>query len=70
MKGIPGKGIMIEGHKPVGVLNDPSRIDAHMVRHHIAGKTNSPLPRSIFYIAKGILTAQVIGDLVIVQRIR
>ena len=64
-----GKGLYRRGDEPIGVLDHPVGVDAHVVGHHVAGQANAALPGALPQIVHGRLAAEVAGDLVIEQRI-
>ena len=52
------------------MLDHPGRIDAHVVRHHVAGQPNAVLIGAIAQVDVGRFAAQVVGDAVVEERIR
>ena len=52
-----------------GMLDDPGRIDAHVVGHHVAGQADAVMVGAVAQIDVGRLAAQVVGDAVVEERI-
>src|SRR3954451_4145046 len=51
------------------MLDHPTRVDTHMIWHHIAREPDATAPRTVTEIAVGRLTAKVARDLVVEQRV-
>src|SRR6185369_15788807 len=51
------------------MLDDPARVDAHVVGDHVAGEANATLLRAIAEIVVCGLTAEVLSDVVVEQRV-
>ncbi len=55
--------------EPLRMLDHPGRIDAHVVGHHVAGQADAVMVGAVAQIDVGRFAAEVVGDLVIEQRI-
>ena len=51
------------------MLDDPGRIDAHVVGHHVTGQADAAPVTAVAQGDVGGLSAQVVGDAVVVERI-
>ena len=51
------------------MLDDPARVDAHVVGHHVAGQPDAVAPRPVAQVGVGRLAAEVLGDRVVVERV-
>src|SRR5438270_11941935 len=51
------------------MLDDPSRVNAHVIRHHITCQTDAPSARAFTQIVIGGFAPNVIGNVVIQERI-
>ena len=61
------EGAVIERNKPIGMLNDPTRIDTHVIGNHIRCQADAALPGAIVQFLIGFIATQVGSDLVIEQ---
>ena len=68
--GVGGVGRLRERQEPVRVLDDPARVDAHVVRDHVAGEPDPARPRPVAQRGVGRFAADVVGDPVVVERVR
>ena len=66
---VGGIGSVWAGDEPLGVLDDPGRVDAHVVRHHITGQANAVMEGAVAKIDVGRLASEVVGDGVVEERI-
>ncbi len=57
-------------HEPVRMLDDPGRIDAHVVGHHIARQPQAIASGPVAKILICRIAAEVLGDVVLLQRVR
>ena len=64
-----GKGGSVERQEPLGVLDDPARVDAHVVGHHVAGQADAAGPGPVAEHGVGVLAAEIVGDPVVVERV-
>ncbi len=55
--------------KPVWMLNHPRRVDAHMIRHHVAGQPQPKVRRAVLQVVVCLPAAQVFCDVVVLQRV-
>ena len=55
--------------EPLGVLDHPPGVDAHVVRHHVAGETDAARPGAIAQVCVGGLAADVVRDPVVIERV-
>src|SRR6185437_15412957 len=53
------------GDKPLRVLDDPGRIDTHVVGDHVACQSDTEAGGAVAEVDKGRLAAKVLGDVVI-----
>ena len=51
------------------MLDDPGRVDAHVVGHHVAGQANAVVVGAVAEVDVGRLAAQIVGDAVVEERI-
>ncbi len=56
--------------EPFRVLDHPARVDAHVVGDHVARQTDAAGPGAVAERGIGALTAKVVGDAVVVERVR
>ena len=52
------------------MVDDPARIDAHVVGHHVAGQPDPARPGAVAQVRVGVLATEVVGDPVVVERVR
>ncbi len=57
------------GDEPLGMLDDPGRIDAHVVGNHVAGQADAVVVGAIAQVDVGRFAAQVFGDAVVEERV-
>jgi hypothetical protein len=55
--------------EPVRMVDHPARVDAHVVRDHVAGHPDATLPGPGLERLVGTLPAEVVGDPVVVERV-
>ena len=55
--------------EPVGMLDDPGRIDAHVVGHHVTGEADTAAVTAVAQGDVGGFSAEIVGDAVVVERI-
>ena len=67
--GVGGERRLGQGQEPLRVLDDPARIDAHVVGHHVAGQPDAPRPRPVPQVRVGRLAPEVVRDPVVVEGI-
>ena len=63
------EGIVAPLHEQIGLLHDPLRVHARVVRHHVRGKADSALPEPSPQIPERVPAAEVVGNFVVVERI-
>ena len=51
------------------MLDDPGRIDAHVVGHHVAGEANAVAVGAVAQVDVGRLAAEIVGDAVVEERV-
>jgi len=51
------------------MLDHPWRIDTHMVGHHVAGQAQAESGRAMLQVVVGLPSAQVLGNVVALERI-
>ena len=51
------------------MLDDPARVDAHVVGDHVAGEPDPARPGPVAQVGVGRLAAEVVGDPVVVERV-
>ena len=69
VEAVGGIGRFPAGDEPVGMLDDPGRVDAHVVGHHVAGQANAVMVGAIAEVDVGRLAAEVVGDGVVEERV-
>ena len=69
VEAVGGIGRLAAGDEPVGMLDDPGRIDAHVVGHHVAGQANAVVVGAVAEVDVGSLAAEVVGDAVVEERV-
>ena len=52
------------------MLDDPARIDAHVVGDHVAGQPDPARPGPVAQVGVGRLATEIVGDPVVVERVR
>ena len=62
-------GSLRDRQEPIRVLDDPARVDPHVVRDHVRGEPDASARRPIAEVRVGGLAAEVVGDPVVVQRV-
>ena len=55
--------------EPVGMLDDPGRVDAHVVGHHVAGEAQAGVGGAMLEVVVGLPAAEVFGDVVALERV-
>ena len=55
--------------KPVGMVDHPVGVDAHVVRNHVAGHANAEMRRASLQAVEGFVSAQVAGNVVSLERV-
>jgi hypothetical protein len=66
---IDGVGGLGQVHEPVGVLDHPARVDAHVVGHHVAREADAAGPAAVAQVMERRLAAQFLGHDVVHQRV-
>src|SRR5690242_8560647 len=69
VKPIRRKWAIWELNKPVGMLDYPARIDAHVIRHHVAAHANSAQHGAIAQVEERALPTKIIRHDVIIERV-
>ena len=69
VEAVGGIGRVAARDEPVGMLDDPGRVDAHVVGHHVAGQADAAPVGAVAQVDVGGFAAQVVGDAVVVERI-
>src|SRR6201999_1202274 len=62
-------GRVVTGKKPLRMLDDPRRVDAHVVWHHVAGKPNPESPCLIAQADICVVAAKIVRNTVVIERI-
>ena len=68
--GIDRERRLVDLQEPVWMLDDPARIDAHVVGHHVARQTDAPLCGAPLQVGESLFAAERGGDGVVVEGIR
>ena len=68
-EGVGGIGRIGAGDEPLGVLNDPGRIDAHVVGHHVAGQSDPMVIGAVAQGDVGRFAAEIVGNAIVEERI-
>ena len=63
------EGRLWHRQEPVRVVDDPARVDAHVVGDHVAGEPDPARPTTVAEVRAGTLAAEVLGDPIVVERI-
>ncbi len=58
-----------DGQEPLGVLDHPARVDAHVVRDHVGREADAAGPGPVLERPEGGLATEVVGDPVLVDRV-
>ena len=69
-EGIPRVRIVVEGNKPVRMLDDPAGGNAEMVGNHVAGEADAPRQCPAGEVIEGSLSTEIGGDAVVENRVR
>ena len=64
VEAVGGEGALPAMDEPVGMLDDPGRVDAHVVGHHVAGEAQAGLGGAVLEVVVGEPAAEVLGDVV------
>ena len=71
-----GPGEAVDGERavpardePVGMLDDPGRVDAHVVGHHVAGEAEAEAGGAVAKVGVAGVSAEVFGDVVVLERV-
>ena len=51
------------------MLDDPGRVDAHVVGHHVAGEAEAEAGGAVAEVGVGAGPAEVFGDVVVLERV-
>ena len=70
LKAVGGIGRLPAGDEPLGMFDDPGRIDAHVIGHHVAGEPDAVMVGAIAEVDVGRFAAEVFVDAVVEERIR
>ena len=57
------------GDEPLGMLDNPGRIDAHVVGHHVTGQAHAVVVCAVAQADVGGLAAEVVGNAVVEERV-
>src|SRR5665213_384082 len=60
---------VVARNEPLRMFDNPGRVDAHVVRHHVAGQSDTVAVGAIAKVDVGRFTAQIVGDAIVVKRI-
>ncbi len=66
---VGGVGRLGQRQEPLGMLDDPARIDAHVVGDHVAGEPDAACRRPVAQLGIRRFAAEVAGDRVVVERV-
>ena len=69
VEGVAGERRVIGLQEPVGVLDHPAGIDAHVVGHHVARQPDAAARATVAKVLVGGVAAQLGRDLVVVERV-
>ena len=69
VEAVGGEGALPAMDEPVGMLDDPGRVDAHVVGHHVAGEAEAGVGGAVLEGVVGFPAAEVFGDVVALQRV-
>ncbi len=67
---VGGVGAVRAGEEPVRVLDDPARVDSHVVGDHVGRHADAPGPGAVAQGRPRSLAAEVFGDRVVAQGVR
>ena len=69
VEGVGGIGRIPARDKPLRVLDDPGRVNAHVVGHHVAGQSY-PMPiAAVAQVDVRGLAAEIVGDAIVKERV-
>ena len=69
-EGVGLEGRMRRRDEALRVLDDPARIDAHVVGHHVGCQADAARGRAVAQVAPGGVATQLVGDAVVGDRVR
>ena len=69
VEAVGGIGRVPARDEPLGMLDDPGRVDAHVVGHHVAGQAHAVAIGAVAQIDVGRFAAQIVGDGVVEERV-
>ena len=69
-EGVDGVGRLGQRQEPLGMVDDPVRVDAHVVGDHVARQPDAVRPGPVAQVRVGGLATEVEGDVVVVERVR
>ena len=69
IEAVGGIGRVRARDEPLRMLDDPGRIDAHVVGHHVAGQADAVPISAVAQVDVGRFAAQIVGDAVVEERI-
>ncbi len=69
VEGVSRVGRVVAGEEPLRMVDDPGRVDAHVVGHHVARQANAVPRATVAQVAVGGLAAERFRYLVVVERI-
>ena len=66
---VGGIGRVRAGDEPLGMLDDPGRIDAHVVGHHVTGQADAVMIAAVAQGDVGRFAAKIVGNAIVEERI-
>ena len=67
VEGVVGEGAVGQAEETVGVFDDPSGVDGHVVGDHVGGQADAPPPRPFPQVGQRGLAPEVVSDDVVVD---
>ena len=55
--------------KPVGMLDEPRRVDSHVVGHHVAGQPQTEVRSAVLQVVISLPATQIFCDVVVLERV-
>src|SRR6185437_16952484 len=63
------EGIFPSVEKPIGMLDNPIGVNAHVVRNHVAGHADAEVRRSPLQVVERLISAKISGNIISLERI-
>ena len=63
------EGALPAMEEPVGMLDEPGRVDAHVVGHHVAGQPQAEVRSAVLQVVISLPAAQIFCNVVVLERV-